>query len=132
MDSKIPVLQSWVLRYVGCRQGARLWEKSHQVLAQKNISAWGSVIFWVHLSGSPIRLVSFLREATRFSREASNGKPSHKRPETVTTGVIWPKLGEEFLSYGHVGHRVGGWNLWNLIIYFLSAIYFFNIVIKYA
>lgn len=53
-NSKISALQSWVLRYVGCRHRARLWEKSHQVSAQKSSSAWGCVIFWHHLSGSPI------------------------------------------------------------------------------
>lgn len=62
------------LRYVGCRHGARLWERSHLVSAQKSISAWGCVIFWLRLSGSLMGLASFLREMTHFpSRRQAMG-----------------------------------------------------------
>lgn len=68
------------LRYVGCKHGARLWERSHLVSAQKSISAWGCVIFWLRF----IRFsdgASFLLERNdAFSQsEASNGKPSRRR-----------------------------------------------------
>lgn len=54
------------------------------------------------LSDSLIRLVSFLRKTTHFSREASSGTPSPPVP------VIRLELGEEFLAHDYVRQELDG------------------------